>query len=213
MTGRFGAVDRRRWLIGLAGLALTGCESVLTKPFPEKRSYILTARRPARLPSPANDLVLGVRRFRAGSGYEGRGLVTKIDSVSVRQDFYNEFFVAPTNLIEDLAGTWLADSGLFRQVAPALGQELPTHALEGTLTSLYGDFSQGGAGGQAVVDLQLLVLEIRRAPGAVVAQQNYRRVVPVADRSAETLIAAWNRSLTDIMTDFETRVRQGLAAR
>ncbi len=202
-------IGRRAILAGLAGLPFAGCTTVLDKPFPEKRSFVLAARRPQHAPAPTNGLVLGIRRFRVSAGYDGRGLVTSNDPLTVHQDFYNEFFAAPGNLLEDLVGTWIDDAGLFQQVAPALGLSLPTHALEGTLSRLLGDY--GGGSGQARLDLQLAVIDLHRGDGAIIAQGDYRRSEPLPDRTPDALVAGWDRALVAILTDFEAKLRTGLA--
>lgn len=192
---------------GLA-FVVAGCSDPLQQPYPEKRSFVIRAERPEKAPAARNGLVLGIRRFRVSPGYDGRGLVTRTDALSQKSDFYNEYFVAPGNMAEETVSTWLRDSGLFSSVVPALSQLTPTHALEGTLVSLYGDYSLGQP--QAVIDLQILVLDIRDRANRVVATGDYKRMVPVQDRSPDALVRGLSLAFAQAMTGFEAELRAAL---
>jgi ABC-type uncharacterized transport system auxiliary subunit len=196
----------RRALLG-AGLALplAACTDALQQPYPEKRSYVLRAERPQKATAPANGPVLGMRRFRVSPGYDGRGIVTRTDALTQKSDFYNEFFVPPGNMMEEIVGSWLRDSGLFASVVPALSQLTPTHALEGTLVSLYGDF--GATPPQAVIELQLLVLDIQDTRNRVTAKGDYRQAVPIPARTPDALVRGWSDALAQIMAQFEGELR------
>lgn len=201
-------IDRRRFF-GLAasvaaGGALSGCGSVLEKPFPEKRYYVLDARRePA--PPPAHGLVLGVRRYRVSPGYEGKGLVTHVDGLTASSDFYNEFFVEPAAMLEDLTSRWLASAGIFRSVVPLSSQLDPDMILEGALVSLYGDY--GATGPAATIDMQFLLLDIRKGGSRIVDKADFRQTTPLKDRAPGTLIQGWNAGLAAILGQLEGRIR------
>jgi cholesterol transport system auxiliary component len=203
MSG-FRAVERRALLGLLLGGALGGCVSGLSKPAPEKRQYVLTATRPGREAPPANSLVLLIRRFTIDPAYQERGIVTRTDPVSVSSDFYNEFFIDPAQLISGQVTAWLAASGLFSEVVGSTSALQPTHVLEGHVVKLYGDLSGAPA---AVLELQLLLLDVRGGGNRVLLHPDLERREPVAGREPAALVQGWNKALSESLAAFEQSLR------
>ena len=199
---------RRRTLLGLlAGGALSGCASALTKPAPEKREYVLTATRPGREPAAGNGLVLLVRRFSIDPAYQDRGIVTRRDAVSVSSDFYNEFFVEPAQLVAGQVSGWLADAGLFSDVVGPSSGLVPTHVLEGHVGKLYGDLQQSPA---AVLELQLLLLDVRGGANRVLLHPDLARRTPATAGDPAALVEAWNKGLSACLAEVEQSIRGAL---
>lgn len=206
------SLSRRQTLGLLTGSllapALAACNDVLQKPFPEKRYFVLSAERPESQTTNGNR-VLAVRRMRVGPGYDGRGLVTRGDALSAASDFYNEFFVAPGAMIEDLTGRWLSASGLFASVVATSSQLDPSHVLEGNLVALHGDY---GPHPMAVLDVQWQVLDVRSARDSVLLQSDHRLRIPLKDRTPQTLVNGFNQALAQALGDFETSLRRRLVS-
>ncbi|MBI1206402.1 MAG: hypothetical protein GC191_03830 [Azospirillum sp.] len=207
---------RRRGLLpGLAllslGTVLAGCTSILEQPAPDKRSYLIAAERGQRLAPPARGPVLAVRSFAISPNYEGQGLVVRRAAPAIESDFYNQLFIPPAAMVEGAASGWLRDSGLFVTVGAGSGDLPPSHLLEGTVSALYGDYADPAAA-KAVIDLQLLLLDIRpNALSSVAARGDYHRAVPLAAPTATALVAGWSAALHDILGDFEDKVRAAVA--
>ena len=205
-------IPRRHVLSMLAlGSAVAACGNPLTKPYPEKRLYRLDAARGEAAAPAANNLVLAVHRFDVSPGFQDRGLILRTDGVSAAQDFYNEFFVAPGEMISDLAAKWLGRAGLFQAVLQGPSRLASSHSLEGALNAIYGDVSTPG-GPFAVLDLQLILLDTSTRPGRIVTQQDYRQRRKIASATPGALVEAWDAALQEILSDFEARIRVALKA-
>ena len=206
MTDR--PVLARRSLLGLVlGSALAGCVSGLSKPAPEKRNFVLTATRPSREPPASNGFVLLMRRFTIDPAFQDRGIVTRTDAVTAKSDFYNEFFVDPAQLVGGQVMGWLADSGLFSEVVGPASGLAPTHVLEGHIVKLYGDLSGSPT---AVLELQLLLLEVRGGANRVLLHPDLERRVPAEAGDPAALVQAWNKGLRDVLEEFERNLRAAL---
>jgi hypothetical protein len=204
------AFRRRTILTFLAASGVAACTDELKQPFPEKHFFLIDCPRPDRLPPPANGLVLTTRPFQVSPGLHDRGLVLRTDKQSWRTDFYNAFFVPPGAMMESVTEQWLAHAGLFSVVETGASRLAATHALEGGLTGLYGDLSSGEP--KAVIELELLLLDIRSSASIIVARGEYRQAQHVASGDSDVLVAGWNEGLALILSTFEAAVKTGLAA-
>jgi cholesterol transport system auxiliary component len=200
-------MDRRALLAIMLAGGLAGCGTTLTKPFPEKRQFVLTAARPRKEARPQNGLVLLVRRFTIDPAFQERSIVTRSDAVSVQSDFYNEFFIEPAQLVNGQVTGWLAASGLFDDVVGPASALTPTHVLEGFVAKLYGDLSHAAT---AVMELQLLVLDVRNGGNRILVHPDLERDSPAASSEPSALVAAWNTDLGQILTEFEQGLRQAM---
>lgn len=201
-------IDRRRVLALLGASSLAACSSPLEKPYVEKHFYLVEAKRAEALPAPSNGLTLITRSFQVSPTYQDRGLITKTDDLSVKSDFYSQFFVSPGAMIEQSAAGWLARAGLFETVASGVSRLPPTHALEGVVSAIYGDMPHS----KAVIELQLIAIDVRSADNKIIARGDYTQAEPVPDTQPASLVAGWDRALATILADFEAKLRQGLQA-
>jgi hypothetical protein len=204
------AFRRRTILTFLAASGVAACTEQLKQPFPEKHFFLIDCPRPDGLPPPANGLFLTTRPFQVSPSLHDRSLVLRTDKQSWRTDFYNAFFVPPGAMIESVTEQWLAHAGLFSVVETGASRLIPTHALEGVLTGLYGDLSSGEP--KAVIELELLLLDIRSSASMIVARGDYTQAQRVANGDPDTLVAGWNTGLALILSAFENAVKSGLAA-
>ncbi len=176
----------------------------------EEHYYLLEAVRPGEPGEPGGDAALEVHRFSVDSAFAAKNLVYRLDERRYETDYYRQFLIAPGTMITERTRRWLADSGLFGQVLP-VGSRIPaTHALEGNVTALYGDFADESTPA-AVMEIRLFLLTTSGGEERVVFAQTYRAAMPVRDRTAEVFIEALNRSLVEILTRLEADLRQALA--
>jgi uncharacterized lipoprotein YmbA len=185
-------------------LMLSGC---MSRQYVEKQTFGLEVSRgqPATAESEA---ILRVRTFRVSPRYEGKKFVYRGESLSYETDFYNEFLTSPDTMITEEVRQWLADSGLFQQVVGFSGQVQPTHILEGTITDLYGDFSERGSPGRAALQIEFYLSEDIAGRSEPVFHNRYRQEVRIQKDSPEELVQGWNRALARILTDFEEDLRE-----
>lgn len=199
MTGR------RATLAAVAcGLAvvsgLNGCLTV-SKAYPDKTYYVLTAARPGPDPVSADKTVLKIKRFRALPRFEGRGLVYRTSDYHYESDYYHEWFLAPDAMLTQQAHDWLAGAGLFRHVLASASTVEETHLLEGTVTALYGDY-RDRASPRAVLGLQVLLIAGDGDP-TVLMQRDYQEAAEVAALTPDALMRGWETALQRILTGVE----------
>ena len=182
---------------------LSGCVS---RQYVERGSFALEVSRGEAATS-QTEAILRIRTLRVSPRYEGKRFVYRGESLSYETDFYNEFLTSPDTMITEEVRQWLADSGLFGHVVDFSGQVDPTHILEGTVTDLYGDFSEPTQP-KAALQIEFFLSEDIAGQSKSVFKNRYRKEVRISRDSPEELIQGWNKALALILTDFEGDLKQ-----
>lgn len=197
---------KRRAALAAASL-LAACSNPLSRPYPEKRLYVLTARRSGTLPAPARGRTLVVRSVTAAPGMEGRGLITRRPGNVQESDFWNEFFTSPAAMVQDAMRQWLSDAGLFAAVLDQGSQGRADLALESVLVAALGDGTDPAAP-FARLHLQTLLLGLDRTPPRILARGDYDRRVPVASLAPEAVAPGLSQALALVLADLEADLRR-----
>ncbi len=185
---------------------LIGCVN-LEKSYPEKHYFILDASRDKDVSSPDKGEVLTVRRFRVSPKYEGKGLVYRLKELSYESDFYNEFFIAPASMFTEEIRKRLAGSGLLKHVVDQASLLDSTYILEGAVTALYGDYRVKTAP-KAVMEIQFFLLQETDSNPKIIYQSQYRKEEPLNGNTPDALVKSWNTALNQILTEFETDLKE-----
>ncbi len=181
---------------------LTSCIN-LDKSYPGKRYFVLHASRDKDTSSHDTEKDLTVRRIRVVSKYEGKGLVYRLDELSYESDFYNEFFISPVSMFTEEIRKRLAGSGLFKLVVAPSSILDTTYILEGTVTSLYGDYRIKSAP-KAVLAIQFFLLQETDNGPKIIFQNRYRKEEPLNDNTPDALVKSWNSVFNQILSEFES---------
>ncbi len=181
---------------------LTGCVN-LEKSYPGKRSFMLDASQNKNISSHNTEKVLTVRRIRVTSKYEGKGLVYRLGDLSYESDFYNEFFISPVSMFTEEIRKRLTASGLFRLVVAPSSILDTNYILEGTVTSLYGDYRVKTAP-KAVMEIQFFLLQETDNSPKMIFQDQYHKEEPLKGNTPDALVTSWNSVFNQILSEFES---------
>jgi cholesterol transport system auxiliary component len=181
----------------------------------------------AELPGPALvDGVLCVQRLRVSTGFSNRELIYKTGKSLLEADFYNLFFVPPSDMITYGLRNWLDRSRLFSYVVDPASLLQASWTLEGAVNLLYGDFTKSPP--VAVVKLQAFLLDNSSPENAILFSRDYEEQAPLNDGSggagngpprvrttrgceeAKALITGYNRALEKIFSQLEADLRKRL---
>jgi hypothetical protein len=101
-------------------------------------------------------------------------------------------------MLTHAVATWIRRLGAFSAVLTGGSQMVPTHALEGEVVEIYGDYRVPERP-VAVLALDLRLLHpVSGAMTAVRWQRTERREAPMDRAGADELVAAWNTALAEI---------------
>lgn len=171
--------------------------------------YVLSAERPQQSPDAKTSAILDVHRLTMDRTYDFKGLVYKKSTHEHEIDYYNAFLVSPGQMITERTRNWLSKAGLFARVLNPGAQASPTHALEGHVMSLYGDY-QDKDQPQAVMEIKFFLINHQDRTGRVLLKETYRQTQPMETIDAARLVEAQDQCLQRILTALEEDVSLAL---
>jgi uncharacterized lipoprotein YmbA len=185
--------------------ALCGCS--LSRPPLVKQTYLLEAARAPETAAPAFDATLRVGMFAAAPPFAGKQMVYRSDTHRYDADFYNEYFVAPRDMVTQRVFEWMQNARVFRTTLLATA-EGPRNALRlsGLVTEMYGDMRDPQRPA-AVLAIQFYVTRPTGDDDSVLLAQQLRQVVPVEDASAAALARGLSTALSNLLAEFEKQAR------
>lgn len=191
-----------------AVLLTVGCFSV-KKEFPEKREFLIDVARDGEARAAANEAILVVRPFRISPAYQEQMFVYRMDVGEYETDFYNIFMVSPEAIIAQEAEEWLGKAGIFKNVVDSSSLVEPTHALEGSIVRIYGDFSETP---KAVMEIQIALVALEGKPG-IIMHKTYISEKPIDSDQPQDLIAGYEIALKDILMRAEEDLQAAVRPR
>ena len=189
----------------IALLCLAGC-SVNGRQSTPRQSFLLDLSAPA-LAGDALPGVLLVGPFDVADAFSGKQMVYRFEEHRYQSDYYNEFLVAPREMISQRVLEWLQRARLYETVAPLAGSRLPEALiLRGLVNEMYADLRQP-ARPAAVLSVQFYITSEQVGGRPVRFAQQFRNVAPMADASAQAYAAALSRALEAILGEAEKQIR------
>ncbi|WP_415718416.1 ABC-type transport auxiliary lipoprotein family protein [Maridesulfovibrio sp.] len=181
---------------------LVGACVKLERPTLDRKYFTLDAVRPEiEKKSVPIDKNLIVRRVKISPRYEDRDLVYKVGENSFEADYYNSFFVPPSAMITQELRLWMGDSGVFANVLGPESLGTGEYLLEGTVNSIYGDYSTPDR--KAVLKMQFILLDNGDPDLPILCSKDFSREIPVQGTGPDALVQAMNKGLQSIFSELE----------
>src|SRR5215813_15279156 len=132
-----GCLVRRTLVAAMLGV-LAACS--LTRPSPVKQTYLLQPQPPSQAASTPRPGTLKIGTIAVAAQFRGKALVYRETDLKYEADFYSELLVAPSAMLTESAGAWLAAARVFDVVLPSSANANGDYVLEGFVSELYGDY-------------------------------------------------------------------------
>jgi len=171
--------------------------------------YVLGVERAEASSDSVTSGVLDVHRLTIDRTYDFKGLVYKKNTHEYEIDYYSAFLVSPSQMITERTRHWLSKAGLFARVLNPGAQANPTHALEGHVVSLYGDYQDKQAP-RAVMEMKFFLINHQDRTGRVLLKETYRETESMDATDAPCLVHALDVCLERILQALERDVSQAL---
>ena len=172
-----------------------------------RRNFVLEVSRDRPQQEIRKDVVLDVQSFNADTAFSNRSLVYRKNQSEYETDFYNQFLIMPEDMITEKTRSWLSESGLFELVLEPGSHIDASHVLEGNIITLYGDFRDKSSP-KATMKIRFFLIKL--SGKSVVFAKTYETTSESNERTAKSLVEAFDNCLTNILSDLEEDLREHL---
>lgn len=172
-----------------------------------RRNFALETSRNLPQHKNSKDMTLGVQSFSIDTAFNTKSFVYRKTQSEYENDFYNQFLINPDDMITEKTRGWLSESGLFKWVLEAGSYADATHILEGNIIAMYGDFRDESLP-KATMIIRFFI--IKESDKSITFGKTYEAQSTIESRDAESLVEAFDNSLTDILTNLEHDLQEQL---
>ena len=183
----------------VCALVAAGC---LTRQIPDKHRYMVVVERTAP-EQPESDGVLLVGRIHVTPGFDRRNFVYQTSATELEDDFYNEFYISPREMIRANVIDWIDASRLFTSVVDLDSLVTSRWLLEAKVEGLYVDV-RGSGPAKAVIAVEFSLLDTRESEVEITMAKKYRAEIVAASRTAPAFVDAWGEGLAQMLGELES---------
>jgi uncharacterized lipoprotein YmbA len=184
-------------------LLLCGCAS--ESPWKEQAFAFETPA--AEIGDYSHTNVLSLRGVAVSPLFEGKALVYRTGDDIYERDPYADFLVPPDQMLDEDLRLYLRAGHAFAAVLDPDSGLQSSCCMAVSVSQLYGDFRQADKP-VAVLQMHFLLYSTNPAHyGRALWQQEFSKRIPVARRTAATLIAGWDAGLQNTMDEVNTEMK------
>jgi cholesterol transport system auxiliary component len=184
---------------------LSGCAG-LTRPYPEKSMFAISAGDPPAASAAPVPAVLRVQSVRLAKPYDERTFVYRTGESAFTADYYNGFVAEPDRLLTGEVVGWLSRSGLFSAVVGGTSTVDYDLTLETNITTLCGDYSVKGSP-KAVIEARCFLVREQGGVYTILFQKVYRESEPFSGDKPEQLVKGWGQALRRLLESLAVDLR------
>jgi hypothetical protein len=145
--------------------------------------------------------IVALSRVSISPLFQSRSLTYRTAQNSYEQDPYAGFLIPPERGLAEPIRAWMRAGGVFGLVVEPGSRLTPTLVAEVTVNELYGDFRKPS---QLVgtMEIHFICYEVKDGnPGRIVLDKVCAHETPLATKTADALMAAWDADLREIMAE------------
>jgi hypothetical protein len=189
-------------------LSATGClggPALAPKTFsidpPPPRSSVSTGK-----------VILALSRVEVTAPYSGQSLVYSTGEHSFQRDPYAKFVAPPSALLTAAIRGYLVNADFVRDVVAPGDSKLWAATVDVSVSKMEGELRPGGASAVLMMRIRVHSGPTSAHESAQMLLKTYTATIPVAQASAQHVVNGWNQGLENIMTEFQSDLRDSLAA-
>ncbi len=184
----------------LAAAIFAGCASD-----PKWKRQVFAFSLPADPPiSSAQTNIVALSRVSISPLFQSRSFIYRKAANTYDPDPYAGFLVSPERALPAPIRAWMRANGVFGRVVEPGSGLTPTLVAEVFVNELYGDFRQASRP-VGTMEIHFICYEIKDGePGRVVLDRVCAHETPLARKTPDALMAAWDADLRKIMEEINS---------
>jgi len=190
---------------------LLGATACLSGPALAPKTFSIDPPAPRSAVS-AGTVILALARVEVTAPYSGQSLVYSTGEHSFQRDPYAKFVAPPSALLTAAIRGYLANADFVRDVVPAGDSKLWVATVEVAVSKMVGELSSGGSSAVLMMRIRVHSGPASTQEPAEILLKTYTATIPVARATAQHFVNGWNQGLEKIMTQFQSDLRDSLAA-
>ena len=194
---RRGALQRLAAIVAVS--AIEGCTSIITRPAPVRRTFLLDPPLPPAAGQGPKAGVLRIGAINVAAPFRGKQFVYRTSDLGFESDFYDEWFVPPGTMLADAVAKGLAAARVFeRVVAAGTAGHAGDFVLDGFVSALFGD-TRAGARASANLTVSFYLTAIDVPGSAPVWTREYAQRSDVVGAGPDALAQGLNSALGAVL--------------
>ncbi|MEO5785633.1 MAG: ABC-type transport auxiliary lipoprotein family protein [Casimicrobiaceae bacterium] len=178
---------------------LPSCTSLVSRPTPVKRTFLLDPPLPQPIGGKPKLQVLRIGSINVAAPFRAKQFVYRKSELGYESDYYDEWFVPPGTMLADGIAKGLASARVFQRVVPsgAAGNE-GDYLLDGFVSAFYGDIRQTPT---AELTMSFYLTAMDSLGSAPAWTREYTQRVPMSASTPEALAQAHNAALGALLRE------------
>ncbi len=196
----------------LAPLLLAACILVGCASNPKWKRQVFAFSLPADpLTTNAQTHIVALSRVSISPLFQSRSFTYRKAENTYEQDPYAGFLVPPERALAEPIRAWMRASGVFGRVLEPGSGLTPTLVAEVSVNELYGDFRQASRP-VGTMEIHFICYEVKDGdPGRIVLDRVCAHETPLARKTPNALMAAWDADLREIMGEINSEYSKAIS--
>ncbi len=196
----------------LAPLLLAACVLVGCASNPRWKRQVFAFSLPADPPTTnARTNIVALSRVSISPLFQNRSFTYRTAENTYELDPYAGFLVPPERTLAGPIRAWMRASGVFGRVAEPGSGLTPTLVAEVSVNELYGDLRQASRP-VGTMEIHFICYEVKDGdPGRIVLDRVCARETPLARKTPNALMAAWDADLREIMGEINSEYSKAIS--
>src|SRR2546426_11553972 len=155
--------------------------------------------------------IVALSRVSISPLFQSRSFTYRKAENTYEQDPYAGFLVPPERALAEPIRAWMRASGVFGRVLEPGSGLTPTLVAEVSVNELYGDFRQASRP-VGTMEIHFICYEVKDGdPGRIVLDRVCAHETPLARKTPNALMAAWDADLREIMGEINSEYSKAIS--
>jgi len=190
-------------LIILICIFCSGCLSVKYQP---RTKYMLSAPTQKKARTSPSTKILEINSTTISPQFSDTSFVYRVDHIHYLNDYYNIFFIPPSQQINLIITQHLRNCGLFKYIDSTSDIIDSNYILQPQVLDLYADYRNAN-NPKAIITIQFTLFKPVKNKPYIVLNKIFKAAIPLKTKDSKSLVEAWNIGLNKILRQLTQQLR------